>query len=73
MEQIRFRNNGGIVTTEGELVVGIGRGMTSAAPLLLLLGAMRPPVSAESSMESLRHNNFKEESCGEIIILRFFC
>lgn len=72
MEQIRFRNNGGIVTTEGELVVGIGRGMTSAAPLLLL-GAMRPPVSVESSVESLRHNNFKEESCGEIIILRFFC
>jgi hypothetical protein len=72
VEQIRFRNNGGIVTTEGELVVGIGRGMTSAAPLLLL-GAMRPPVSVESSVESLRHNNFKEESCGEIIILRFFC
>lgn len=74
MKQIGFRNNGSIVIAEGELVVGIVKGMMAVAPAyFFFLGAMRPSISVESSVESLRHKNFKGESCGERIVLGFFC
>jgi hypothetical protein len=66
VEQIRLGNNGGIVTTEGELAIGIDRGDDGHhAPYFFFLGAMRPLASVETSTELLRHGNFKEESCGE--------